>query len=730
MAHTRIIRRTESRIVSNQKLIERVSISKIRGVAAALNKVLGSGAVHVGSSGRGMPRYFVPSQSDEINELIGGRGGMGYPVGRIIECFGGEQCLPADTLLFTECGLLTVDELFTSQGFKATCVSRKEKASVGLLNRYGKKEETELFVWNRDRSVWEIATEDGAAIKSTANHPHLVLDKAGFLSWRQTSKIQIGDYLVRSNGGMFGKKIMEADVAYLLGVLVADGYFGKNKIAVTNNNEVIIDYLRHVCSKELSVDPKEYRTRGASIDFQFSSKEKVRRFYLKYGFKPGVAADKEVPLSIRQGNRSVVKNFLAGYFDCEGSFSKGNIVAVSASHKLLQQIKLLLQCFGFHSTISRQPSPKNYKHKNYWRIILSGANAVRYLREIGTKARSWKRSKAATSTGKKLPEHVFPLVKSLYDATETTRIHHTYLKDWLSSKTRSAGALHRALISCDWGNSQLRDHLLDLCELKFVRVKSKHKKGSEPTFDFKMPKTHSFVAEGYITHNTVKTGLGYDLLASVQKMGGIAVVLPTEGNVDEWLAERYGVNTDEWLTPPVETLEAVDRTILSTLKRVGKRQLVAFLWDSVAGTSTEAELKEKELTQTVSAMLRAQLMSKMFRRFGARFPSYDAILFCINQVRENPNAMFGEKTKPPGGKALPFYAALRLKLTMTGQVKRKHAGKEQTVAFKIKIKTMKNRVSPPFQETEVLCHFEHGIIPVPTKKKTALQKAAAKKRKR
>lgn len=225
------------------------------------------------------------------------------------------------------------------------------------------------------------------------------------------------------------------------------------------------------------------------------------------------------------------------------------------------------------------------------------------------------------------------------------------------------------------------------------------------------------IIECFGGEQTVKTGLGYDFLAGVQQQGGIAIVLPTEGNVDEWLAERYGINTDEWLTPPVTTVEDVDATILSTLARVGKRQLVGFLWDSVAGTTTEAELEEENLTQSRAAQIRALLLSKMFRRFGATFPEHDAILFCINQVRENPDAMFGKKTKPPGGKAIPFYSALRMELTMTGQVKRQRAGKKRTTGFKIKIQTVKNRNAPPFQETEVICDFSHGIIPVPKKRR-------------
>lgn len=243
------------------------------------------------------------------------------------------------------------------------------------------------------------------------------------------------------------------------------------------------------------------------------------------------------------------------------------------------------------------------------------------------------------------------------------------------------------------------------------------------------------IVECFGAEATVKTGFGYDVIASIQEMGGIGVLLPTEGNIDEWLARRYGVDIDSWITPDVSTLEDVDATIMSTLDAVGRKTPIAFVWDSVAGTSTRAELEEPELKKDRAVQLRAALMSKMFRRFGAVFPEYNAILFCINQVRDNPDAMFGDKDKPTGGRALPFYSCIRMRLTMTGKVARIVDGKKRVTGFKVKAYTKKNRISPPFQEAEILCDFEHGLMSVPEKKrvqrkKTKLQAAAARKRKR
>ena len=242
------------------------------------------------------------------------------------------------------------------------------------------------------------------------------------------------------------------------------------------------------------------------------------------------------------------------------------------------------------------------------------------------------------------------------------------------------------------------------------------------------------IVECFGAEATVKTGFGYDVIAAIQKMGGIGVLLPTEGNIDEWLAKRWGVDINSWITPDVATLEDVDATIMSTLDVVGRKTPIAFVWDSVAGTSTKAELDEPELKKDRMVQLRAALMSKMFRRFGAVFPEYNAILFCINQVRDNPDAMFGDKDKPTGGRALPFYSCVRMRLSMTGKVTRTVAGKKHVMGFKVKAYTKKNRISPPFQEVEVLCDFEKGLISVPDKqsrpkKKTKLQAAAARQRK-
>lgn len=227
------------------------------------------------------------------------------------------------------------------------------------------------------------------------------------------------------------------------------------------------------------------------------------------------------------------------------------------------------------------------------------------------------------------------------------------------------------------------------------------------------------IVEIYGGEATCKTGLGYALIAQAQRIGGGAILYPSEGNWDEWLAEQYGVNLDKLVLGDDETVEGISDSWNKALDVAGTDGLLVGMIDSVAALSTKAELGEENLTRGRQAQIRAMMMSAALRKIGARMPRSSAILFCVNQVRDNTDTTgYGDqKPKPPGGRALKFYASVRLRLENIARVTYERAGKRYVAGFKLRIIAEKNRLAMPFSQAEIMLSYEKGLLPLKRPKK-------------
>jgi len=227
------------------------------------------------------------------------------------------------------------------------------------------------------------------------------------------------------------------------------------------------------------------------------------------------------------------------------------------------------------------------------------------------------------------------------------------------------------------------------------------------------------IVEMFGGEQSCKTGIGYALLAEVQKLGGVAILFPSEGNYDQWLAERYGIDLDRLVIGDDETVEGIFSASTIAINRLPSNGMLAIMIDSIAGTSTKAELDEEELKQDRQAQLRAQFISKAMRKLNAKIARKKVLLFCVNQIREATDILYGEKTKPVGGKALKFHASVRIKITVLGKIKRTRKGKVYIGGFKLRLESVKNRLARPYQQAEIIVDFDRGLLPVKHKKKAS-----------
>ena len=634
----------------DQKLADQKS-KALESAMGQIEKNFGKGAVmRLGDEVRA-PIEVIPTGSISLDVALG-IGGL--PRGRVVEIYGPEssgKCLTADTYIWTDLGLETVAEFFARFGQAASCTSRTtdvRDSGVRIVNERGALEPVAVLTHNNRKPVLRITTRSGRSVTATHNHPFRVMSERGNIVWRNAGRLVPGDVIVSA---LFGAEEaacgagLSEDEAVFLGYLVAEGTLGEaNRHAVRFTNwdaEVAAEWSR-LAETLFGVRVKH----DADREHVIHDVALRRRIADEYGLDYVNAPGKVIPHRVRTAGAKAQVAFLSALFEGDGWIDPTSTIGLgTASVELARQVQLMLFGLGIPASI------QTTYDRDYYSVLINPAAAHRFLDTVGFRSR--RRADQVASNFRRSPRdpqfenipHLRGLIADLRDAIGGDREFDRIAGDLFRADLDlgcSRGRLDKILAWAQGRPSQIppgAKHIIGILQelaesdYTYEAITAVEDAGEEPTFDLMVPDSHSFLANGMLSHNTT---VALHAVANAQRNGGIAAFIDAEHALDPDYAKKLGVDTDALIVSQPDTGEQA-LEIADMLVRSGAIDIIVI--DSVAALVPRAEIEGEMGDSHVG--LQARLMSQALRKITGALNNTNTTAIFINQLREKIGVMFG-----------------------------------------------------------------------------------------
>ncbi len=363
----------------------------------------------------------------------------------------------------------------------------------------------------------KIRSSQGYNLEGTPEHPVISMTNDGVLKYKKLSEVEKGDYLAIQYGrNIFGDlNMVDQDTAYLMGLLTGDGNMSiSSRVGITSIDPEIVKFFRTYVNKrypDSAITPN-----GQSY---LISNWEFKKYLYQLGMSYLLSFDKVVPPTILQSPKNIQVAFLQGLFDTDASIEKrhGAFEYATVSEKMAKQVQMMMLNLGIIASLNQKGKVEDGHYRPVYRITMTGSGLTAFAKEVGFKLTRKKEllSKNVSKMGRvntnidvipgvgRLIEESWrelsnkklsteKLSRTIDKVRKRNRISRQTLSDYLIySKSVSDNVLHYEFIY-----SLLKSNLF------FSEVVEKTNSENR-VYDFTVPKTHSFISNGFISHNTL-----------------------------------------------------------------------------------------------------------------------------------------------------------------------------------------------------------------------------------
>jgi phosphate starvation-inducible protein PhoH/intein/homing endonuclease len=434
------------------------------------------------------------------------------------------KCIAGDSLVLTHEGFVEIGELGAG--------TVPLEAAMRTVQVHGVDgPEPASHVYNGGESdTLRVTTRLGFCIEATPEHPLLVFEPSGELAWRRADSLKPGDSVALQRGQRwFGSRVdlgwvpsrraadhsskpialdvLDDELAYFLGLLVGDGCITQRpRIVFTSADAEAMAVFRRIAARlGLHVFPN-----GARKYDQVITSSGFYSLLEHLGLSTRTARSKHIPRAILRAPEALVAAFLSGLFDADGTVDRrdGTISFSTVSEKLAREVQTVLLNFGI--VASRGAKRGRYQGLPHLseRLTITGAEAQRFDERIGfriSRKRARRRLRNANTNVDVLP-FLGPRLNAVVQSTTLSHAEHKEFDDYRRGRRRPSYTKLQQLVGLlevRGANALALQPLRSLIErqLLFVEV-VEVSPGRAPVFDLTVPGTHSFVANGFVNHNT------------------------------------------------------------------------------------------------------------------------------------------------------------------------------------------------------------------------------------